>query len=99
MPSKVRIPTPLRKLTGGKAEVAADGSSVGEVLQNVDSSYRGFRDKIFDETGEIRRFILVSLNGEDIRTLQGQKTPVKDGDEIIIIPAIAGGRNVEGWGV
>ena len=91
MPSKVRIPTPLRKLTGGYAEVSATGDSVAEVLENLDSNYRGLKAKLLDETGELRRFILVSLNGADIRTLQGLNTPVKDGDEIIIIPAIAGG--------
>lgn len=94
MASKVRIPTPLRKLTGGQAEVEGEGNSIREVFDNLESSHSGLREKIFDEGGEIRRFIIVCVNGEDVRYLQGAGTPVKSGDEISVVPAIAGGRSV-----
>ncbi|MBI2890136.1 MAG: MoaD family protein [Nitrospirae bacterium] len=87
----VRIPTPLRKLTGGLEEVQATGANLGEVLQALEKTYPGFKERIFDEAGEIRRFINVFVNDEDVRFLQNLKTPVKDGDEISILPAIAGG--------
>jgi molybdopterin synthase sulfur carrier subunit len=87
----VRIPTPLRKFTGGRAEVEADGGSVREVFQNVEETHHGVREKVFDESGSIRRFINVFVNGEDVRYLQGPDTSVKPGDELSIIPAIAGG--------
>jgi len=87
----VRIPTPLRKYTGGKAEVEADGASVREVFQNVEAAHRGVREKVLDESGSIRRFINVFVNGDDVRYLQGLDTSVKPGDELSIIPAIAGG--------
>lgn len=93
MPSTVRIPTPLRKLTGGKAEVNAAGESIREVFENLENNYGGIKTKVFDDSGEIRRFIIVSLNGEDVRYLQGAETPVKDGDEVSIVPAIAGGTD------
>lgn len=88
----VRIPTPLRKFTGGKAEVEVDGSSVREVFNNIDSVHKGIREKVFDEAGTIRRFINVFVNGEDVRHLQGPDTSVAPGDELSIVPAIAGGR-------
>ncbi len=88
----VRIPTPLRKFTGGKAEVEVDGSSVREVFNNIDSVHKGIREKVFDEAGTIRRFINVFVNGEDVRHLQGPDTSVEPGDELSIVPAIAGGR-------
>jgi len=88
----LRIPTPLRKLTGGKAEVAAEGASVREVLDNVEASHPGMRDKILEPSGgSVRRFINVFVNGEDIRHIQGLDTRLKPGDELSIVPAIAGG--------
>jgi sulfur-carrier protein len=88
----LRIPTPLRKLTGGKAEVAAEGASVREVLDNVEASHPGVRDKILEPSGGgVRRFINVFVNGEDIRHIQGLDTRLKPGDELSIVPAIAGG--------
>ena len=92
MASKVRIPTPLRKLTAGKAEVDGEGKSIRELFDNLDNDYSGLREKVFDESGEIRRFIIVSVNGEDVRYLDGPDTPVAAGDEISIVPAIAGGK-------
>jgi molybdopterin synthase sulfur carrier subunit len=91
MPVKVRIPTPLRKLTSGEGEVSAIGKTVVEVLDDLESKYPGFRERLFDESGNLRRFINIYLNDEDIRFLNGPDTVVKDSDEISIIPAIAGG--------
>jgi sulfur-carrier protein len=88
---QVLIPTPLRKLTNELAEVAAAGATVGDVLANLESAFPGVRERLFDEAGEIRRFILVHVNGEDIRFLDGLKTPVGDRDELSITPALAGG--------
>ena len=90
MPS-VLIPTPLRKLTSDLSEVSAAGNTVAEVLANLEAAFPGVKDRIFDEAGEVRRFILVHVNGEDIRFLDGVNTPVTDRDEISITPALAGG--------
>ncbi len=90
MPS-VLIPTPLRKLTCDLAEVSAAGSTVGEVIANLDKAFPGMKDRIYDEAGEVRRFILIHVNGEDIRFLDSLKTAVSDRDEISITPALAGG--------
>jgi len=88
---QVLIPTPLRKLTNDLAEVSAAGANVGEVLANLEKAFPGVRERMFDEAGEIRRFILVHVNGEDIRFLEGLKTPVTERDELSITPALAGG--------
>ena len=90
MPS-VLIPTPLRKLTSDLSEVSAAGGTVAEVLANLEAAFPGVKERIFDEAGEVRRFILVHVNGEDIRFLDGVNTPVADRDEISITPALAGG--------
>jgi molybdopterin converting factor small subunit len=87
----VRIPTPLRKLTDGKEEVAATGSTVGEVILNLEKSYPGIRARICDDSGAVRKFVNIFANDEDIRFLQNLDTPVKDSDEVSIVPAIAGG--------
>jgi len=87
----VRIPTPLRKLTDGKEEVAASGSTVGEVLVNLDKAYPGIRSRICDDSGAVRKFVNIFANDEDIRFLQNLDTPLKDSDELSIVPAIAGG--------
>jgi len=91
MPTQVRIPTPLRKLTGEAEVVTVDGSTVGEILVNLDKTYPGLGERLCDEQGVVRRFVNIFLNDEDIRFLEEQKTPVKDGDELSIVPAIAGG--------
>lgn len=91
MSIKIRIPTPLQKLTGNLAEVEGEGKSVGEVLENLESSYPGFRERLFDEKDQLRRFINFFLNGEDIRFQEGVNTLIKEGDELSIVPAIAGG--------
>ncbi|MFQ5693158.1 MAG: ubiquitin-like small modifier protein 1 [Nitrospinota bacterium] len=91
MPVKVRIPTPLQKLTKNQGEVEAQGSSVNEVFDDMETRYPGLKERLYDGEGEIRRFINIYVNDEDIRFLDGPKTPVRDGDEVSIIPAIAGG--------
>ena len=91
----VRIPTPLRKYTAGQAQVEVAGASVREVFDSLESSSEGIKEKVLDDAGEIRRFINVFKNGEDVRYLQGVDTPVEAGDELSIVPAIAGGRRVE----
>ena len=87
----VLIPTPLRKLTNDLSEVSAAGANIGEVLANLERVFPGVKERIFDEAGEVRRFILVHVNGEDIRFLDGLNTPVGDKDEVSITPALAGG--------
>jgi sulfur-carrier protein len=88
----VRIPTPLRSLTRGQAEVQASGTTVGEVVADLERQYAGLRERLMEDGGELRRFINLYVNGEDIRFLQGTITALKDGDEVSIVPAIAGGR-------
>ena len=87
----VRIPTPLRPLANGQNEVQLAGGSVREILENLVNSYPGIRERLMDEKGEVRRFINIYVNEEDIRFLDGAQTRIKDGDELSIIPAIAGG--------
>tara|TARA_B100000315_G_C14467557_1_gene536694 strand:- start:561 stop:839 length:279 start_codon:yes stop_codon:yes gene_type:complete len=87
----VRIPTPLQKLTGDKAEVAAEGSTVQELVDNLEQQFPGVKDRLCDEQGKLRRFVNIYVNEEDIRFLKQEATPVKDGDEVSVIPAIAGG--------
>lgn len=88
----VRIPTPLRKLTEGKEEVAAAGATIGEIITSLEASYPGIKARICDDNGQVRRFVNIFANDEDIRFLQNLDTPVKDSDEVSIVPAIAGGR-------
>jgi molybdopterin synthase sulfur carrier subunit len=90
MPS-VRIPTPLRKLTGELEVVQAAGATIAEVLHSLDQAFPGLRERICDDAGQVRRFVNVFVNDEDIRFLEESATPVKDTDEISIVPAIAGG--------
>ena len=87
----IRIPTTLRTLTGGTSTVEVEGATVGEVLANLDAAHPGFKDRLFDDTGALRRFVNVFLADDDVRYLQGVDTPVADGAEISIIPAVAGG--------
>ncbi|MFV1974805.1 MAG: MoaD/ThiS family protein [Candidatus Scalindua sp.] len=96
MPVKVRIPTPLRSLTSGSEEVTVEGNSIKEVIDNLETNYKGFKERLCDENGQIRRFINFYLNDEDIRFKDNQETPVNDGDQISIVPAIAGGCIVAG---
>jgi molybdopterin synthase sulfur carrier subunit len=90
--TQVRVPTPLRKFTGGAEAVDAEGANVAALIRDLDSRHPGIRDRICDEQGAVRRFVNIFVNGEDIRFLENLDTPVKSGDEVSIIPAIAGGR-------
>ena len=91
MSVRVRIPTPLRSLTAGAAEVQIDGASLAEAISQLEAQYPGMEQRLKDENGELRRFVNLYVNGEDIRFLQGLDTAVKPGDELAIIPAVAGG--------
>lgn len=91
MAVKVRIPTPLRKLTNNEELVEVNAPTVGDAFAELQSRYPGIRERLLDEAGQVRRFVNVYVNEEDIRFLQNQATPLKDGDEMSIIPAIAGG--------
>ena len=91
MAIKVRIPTPLMKLTDNQSEVSAEGETISDIIDNLENQFNGIKERICDENGAPRRFINIYINEEDIRFLEGEKTVVKDGDEISIIPAIAGG--------
>ena len=91
MPVTVRIPTPLQKLTQNKPEVLISANTIGGVIQQLDKNYPGIKERICDEQGNVRRFVNIFLNEEDIRFLKKESTPVKDGDEVSIVPAIAGG--------
>jgi sulfur-carrier protein len=90
MSTIVRIPTPLRALTGGNDEIAADGRTVGELIDNLEKNHPGLRDRLLDEKG-VRRFVNIYIGEEDIRFLEGLKTELKSGDTVSIVPAIAGG--------
>ncbi|MGH7205081.1 MAG: MoaD/ThiS family protein [Nitrospiraceae bacterium] len=89
---KVRIPTPLRPLTRGQGEVEAKASSIAEMIDNLNATHPGLKDRLCDEKGELRRFVNIYVNEEDIRFLKGKDTSLKDGDEVSIVPAIAGGQ-------
>jgi molybdopterin synthase sulfur carrier subunit len=91
MPVQVRIPTPLRKFTGGQESVEASGNTIGAVLADLDKNHPGLRERICDADGSVRRFVNLYVNGDDIRFLQNLSSAVKDGDEVSIVPAIAGG--------
>jgi sulfur-carrier protein len=88
---KVRIPTPLRSLTKGQGEVETKAGSVVEMIEALNNAHPGIKDRLCDETGELRHFVNIYVNEEDIRFLKGKDTSLKDGDEVSIIPAIAGG--------
>ncbi len=88
----VFLPTPLRRYADGQTKVQAEGNTLGEVLANLDAAYPGLKDRLFDESGEIKRFIQVFVNDEDVRGLQGTETPIGPRDEVSIVPAMAGGR-------
>lgn len=92
MPVLVRVPTPLRRVTGGAGEVQAKGKDVAELIDDLERQFPGLRERLVEESGELRRFINIYVNQEDIRFLQGKETSVKEGDEVSIVPAIAGGR-------
>ena len=87
----VRIPTTLRTLTGGESQVEVDGSTVAEALAALETAHPGFEDRLFDDSGELRRFVNIFVADDDVRYLDGVETKVPDGETISIIPAVAGG--------
>ncbi len=91
MAIKVRIPTPLQKLTNNQAEIDAEGASIREILANLEQQFPGIKERLYDEQGKLRRFINFYVNNEDIRFLQGEDTAINEGDEVSVVPAIAGG--------
>ena len=91
MASKVRIPTPLRKLTDNQESIEVESNTIGGAIDELEEKFPGIKERLVDEEGEIRRFVNVYVNEEDIRFLENQDTPLKEGDDISIIPAIAGG--------
>jgi molybdopterin synthase sulfur carrier subunit len=90
---KVRIPTPLRKFTGGSEEVSASGATIAPIVADMESHYPGIKERLCEADGRVRRFVNIYVNGDDIRFLSNLDTAVKDGDEVSIVPAIAGGTH------
>ena len=91
MSVSVRIPTPLRKMTNEQDVVKSTGDSLAALVEALEGEYPGLKDRLMDESGELRRFVNVYVNGEDVRFLDGLQTPLKSGDEVSIVPAVAGG--------
>ena len=87
----VRIPGPLRRVTNGEQQVDIDAANVLETIDSLDSKFPGIKERLCDESGDLRYFVNVYLNGEDVRFLQGLQTATKTGDELSIVPAVAGG--------
>ena len=87
----VRVPTPLRRLTNNQDKVEVEASTIGEFIDSMESDYPGFKERVMDESGQLRYFVNIYLNGEDVRFLEGVDTATKSGDEISIVPAVAGG--------
>ena len=94
MSIKVRIPTPLQKLTNNQSEVLVEAKNVDEMLAGLEKNHPGIKERLCDEAGKLRRFVNIYVNEEDIRSLQGQETALKGGDDVSIIPAIAGGAGL-----
>ena len=91
MSATVKIPTPLRKLTNNETSVDADGTTVRQIVESLESTYPGMRERLIDDNGDLRHFVNIYLNGEDIRYIDGLKSSVSDNDELSIVPAVAGG--------
>ena len=89
---KVRIPTPLRPLTKGQGEVEVAAANIVDMIETLNTAHPGIKDRLCDDSGELRRFVNIYVNEEDIRFLKGKDTSLKAGDEVSIVPAIAGGR-------
>ena len=87
----VRIPTPLRRMTNGQDKVEMEESNLHDMIDKLEANYPGFKERLIDEKGELRYFVNIYLNGEDVRFLEGLATAAKSGDEISIVPAVAGG--------
>ncbi|HEY0474097.1 MAG TPA: ubiquitin-like small modifier protein 1 [Kribbella sp.] len=91
MSVSVRVPTILRPYTKGASEVSVEGSTLSEVLESLDSSYPGIKGRVLDDSGELRRFVNVYVDNDDVRFSEGLQTSIKDGGQVSIIPAVAGG--------
>jgi molybdopterin synthase sulfur carrier subunit len=91
MANTIRIPTPMRKLTNDQELVEATGANIGELIESLDKTFPGLKERLCDDKGNVRRFVNIFLNDEDIRFLDDKATAVKEGDEVSIVPAIAGG--------
>lgn len=91
MSASVRIPTPLRSVTKGQSEVPAEGATVRDLIKDLDARFPGLRERICEESGDVRRFVNVYVGDEDIRFLQGLETPIPNGAQVSIVPAVAGG--------
>lgn len=91
MPVTVKIPTPLRSLTLDRDTISTEAGTLHDLVANLESEFPGMRERLCDDTGELRRFVNIYVNGEDVRFLQGLSTDLKAGDEISIVPAVAGG--------
>lgn len=91
MSARVRVPTPLRRFTGGAEEVNATGATVAALVEDLEKRHPGIKERICDEEGKVRRFVNIFVNGDDIRFLDNLETAIKGGDEVSIVPAIAGG--------
>ena len=91
MPVQVQIPTPLRPLVGGAAQLALEAHTVGSLIETLGARHEGLRERLLEPTGEVRRFVRIFVNEEDIRFLDDQQTKLSDGDTVAIVPAIAGG--------
>ena len=91
MAVNVKIPTPLRRLTSNQSSVSAEGGTVSSVIDSLDGQFPGIRERLCEETGELRHFVNIYVNGEDVRYLDGLGSAVSEGDEVSIVPAVAGG--------
>jgi molybdopterin synthase sulfur carrier subunit len=91
MPVTVRVPTPLRRVANGSKDVQASGGTVSALIDDLEKNYPGFKDRLCEDDGSLKRFINLYVNGEDIRYASGLETSLKDGDEVSIIPAVSGG--------
>ena len=91
MPNTIRIPTPMRKLTNDQELVQASGANVGELIEDLEKTFPGIKERLCDQDGNVRRFVNIFLNDEDIRFLGGESYAFQDGDEVMLIPSIAGG--------
>ena len=87
----VRIPTPLRAVTNGQDKASVEGETLTQVIDNLESQYTGIRERLCDESGNLRHFVNIYVNGEDVRFLEGLGTAISSGDEVSIVPAVAGG--------
>ena len=92
MATIVRIPTPLRRVTNGQDKVDAEGATLREIIESMESQFPGIKARICDDDGNLRNFVNVFVNGEDVRFMDGVDSATSDGDEISIVPAVAGGR-------